>query len=287
MLVFILLLLVLALTYCWISYKKLEKTLLQRPETYPNVSKKRTSAKKVMVLAGDSITQGNVSYDWVADIEAEFGQYQFFNAGINADLSYTLLNRINDIIAVEPQYVNILIGTNDVNAVLVPKHHYYRLGKIPAGLMPNSNDYEVNLRTIIQALKTKTSAYISMMSLPIITEDLNSKANLLADEYSEIIKKVAQSENITYLALREKQKAFLLEKNQKTKLIYEKTDTYLRLAALKYYILKKDWDEITTQNGNLLTFDNLHLNSVGAGMIGNLVRKTLADVPESPKIDIP
>jgi lysophospholipase L1-like esterase len=194
-------------------------------------------------------------------------------------LPYTLLGRIDAIVAMAPDYVNILIGTNDINAVLQPKHHYYKLRKIDKSIIPNVAAYRANLHEIIGQLKTKTTAYLSVMSLPVISEDLDHPANLKADQYSEIIREVALQEGIVYLPLREKQKDFLLKNPQNSQIKYEQTPSLIQKSALLHYVFKKSWDEITTKHGNLLTFDNLHLNAVGGGMIGNLIRAELANVP--------
>jgi hypothetical protein len=89
MFIAIVLLSILVLTgiYAWWYYKKLEKMILSKPQNYPNIAQRRPNIK-TLVMAGDSITQGNMSYNWVDDLVTEFSQYQFFNAGINADLSY-------------------------------------------------------------------------------------------------------------------------------------------------------------------------------------------------------
>ena len=73
--------------------------------------------KHVIVCVGDSITRGEVSYNYVDRLEARLGdRYEVINAGINSELSYEVLQRLDQVIACEPELVTVLIGTNDANA---------------------------------------------------------------------------------------------------------------------------------------------------------------------------
>ena len=69
--------------------------------------------KPVVVCCGDSITHGHIGYDWVSSLRRRDGSKIYINAGINADLTWNLNQRINDIIKHNPDYITILIGTND------------------------------------------------------------------------------------------------------------------------------------------------------------------------------
>jgi lysophospholipase L1-like esterase len=258
------------LAYCAYTYNALVKKLMKPAPNYPDLGKV-VPQKKVIVCAGDSITHGNMSHDWVSELAAQHPENQFFNAGINADLSFTLLRRLDDIIKLQPQHINLLIGTNDVCFALGRQAHYFKLKKINRSDAPTLQTYGQNLTKIVERLKNETTATISIMSLPVITEDLSHAANQMADQYSEAIKQVAKKEGIVYLPLREKQKEFLENAGKTGKTRFEDTDKLLRLAGLRHHILGTDWDTITRQNGNLLTFDNLHLNSTGVGMIRELI----------------
>ena len=54
--------------------------------------------KPVVVCCGDSITHGHIGYDWVSSLRRKDGSKIYINAGINADLTWNLNQRINDII---------------------------------------------------------------------------------------------------------------------------------------------------------------------------------------------
>ena len=81
-----------------------------------NPTDKPPRQNPVIVCAGDSITHGIISTNWVGMLESRFPDCRFINAGVNSELAYNLLGRIDPIIGINPDIVIILIGTNDVNA---------------------------------------------------------------------------------------------------------------------------------------------------------------------------
>jgi len=256
-----------------------QKVTTHFPDTFPTPENrsKIDHSKKVVVCFGDSNTHGNVSYDWVNDLSNQMTNYQFINAGKNSDLTYTLLTRIDDVIACKPDFVNILIGTNDVNSTmsLAMEERYQSIGRVDKNTKPNFEGFCQNYTQIIKRLKAETKAKISVMSLPVMGEDLSHEANLKADKYSEFIKELADNEQITYLPVREQQKTFLQQNQQPLKHRFEETYKLLNYSVISHYLLGKDWDYITQRHGFRLTPDNLHQNSIAGGMIRDLLKDFL------------
>lgn len=267
--------LILGLIYAWL-YRKVSKHI---PENYPNATNRQQidTSKKVLVCFGDSNTHGNVSYNWVNDLSYQLTDYQVFNAGINSDLTYTLLRRIDDVIACKPNFITILIGTNDVNSTMgkVMEKRYQDLGKVSKDTSPNFEDFKKNYIEITRQLKAKTQAKIAVMSLPVMGEDLAHEANQKADKYSEFIKQLATDEQLMYLPVREKQKEFLHKNPQPLKHTFEETYKLLNFSVIGFYLLGKSWDDISTKHGFQLTSDNLHQNSIAGSMIRDLVKDAI------------
>lgn len=267
--------LILGLLYAWL-YRKVSKHI---PENYPTTKNRQQidASKKVLVCFGDSNTHGNVSYNWVNDLSSQLTNYQVFNAGINSDLTYTLLRRIDDVIACKPDFITILIGTNDVNSTMgkIMEKRYQDLGRVSKSTSPNFEDFKQNYIEIIHQLKAKTQAKIAVMSLPVMGEDLAHEANQKADKYSEFVKQLVNEEQLIYLPVREKQKEFLQKNPQPLKHTFEETYKLLNYSVISYYLLGKSWDEISAKHGFQLTPDNLHQNSIAGGMIRDLVMENL------------
>jgi len=77
-----------------------------------------TQPKKVACF-GDSLTNGNVSYNWVQQLSREMKHdFNFFNFGKDGDLAFNALQRVESVIAEQPDFIFVLLGTNDVNATM-------------------------------------------------------------------------------------------------------------------------------------------------------------------------
>ncbi|PLK46387.1 SGNH/GDSL hydrolase family protein [Emticicia sp. TH156] len=253
-----------------------KKIARSKPVNYPSSEnrKKLDTTKKTLVCLGDSITQGNLSYNWVDVLAEALPDMQVLNAGINSDLTFSILNRIEDVIASQPDYLIVLVGTNDVNATmgLANLNSYKQSGRISKDTIPDFGSFKNNYRAIVKLLKQKTRAQIALVSLPVMSEDLAHEANRKADDYSLFVKELAIEQGIGYVPFREKQKEYLVANPHEGIYTFEDTTRLFMLSLINHYILGKDWDSISAKHGNLLTPDNLHLNSVSGSILLDLAK---------------
>lgn len=259
-----------------------KKITSNKPDSYPTPQnrQKPDATTKTLVCLGDSITHGNVSYNWVADLTENLPEMQVLNAGINSDLTFTVLNRIDDVIGCQPDYIIILIGTNDINATMgsASLKNYQQMGRISKETIPDFESFKNNYRQIVALLKQKTAAKIALVSLPVMSEDLTHDANRKADNYSSYIKQLAQEEQLGYLPFREKEKEYLLANPQQLKHKFEETTKLFTFSLINHFILGKDWDYTSAKHGNQLTPDNLHLNSLSGGMLLDLAKAFITSI---------
>ncbi len=266
------LLILLVIIYRWLW----QKITRDKPESYPTLQNQQRLdfSKQTLVCFGDSNTHGNVSYNWVSDLGRFFPDLQVLNAGINSDLTYSLLQRIDDVIACRPDFITILVGTNDISATMSEEllNSFKQTGRIPKDMIPDFESFQNNYEEIVSRLKQGTKAKIALMSLPVMGEDPNHEANKKADKYSAYIKQLAHDQKLIYLPLREKQKDYLSANPRRLKHTFEETYKLLIFSIINYYILGKDWDYTSRKHGYQLTPDNIHLNSVSGGMVRELVK---------------
>lgn len=232
---------------------------------------------KTVVCFGASLTAGTVSFNYLDLLAARpsLAGFRFINHGVNADLAWNGLERLDKVVAERPDFVTILIGTNDVNATLSERNllRYQTYNHLPSE--PTLTWYESNLRTIVQRLKHETQARLALLSLAVIGEDLEHEANRKVDLYNEAVRRVADEEGIDYLPLHERMVAYLREHEEEwaqlpPRLAYR--DGLHNVGnAIALHTSGLSWDEVSRRNGLLLTTDCLHLNSTGAGMIADLI----------------
>lgn len=153
-----------------------------------------------LLFQGDSITDAGRSYEdphllgvGYVKYAAQYLQeaypnetFEFINLGISGNQTKDLVARLDrDFIDIQPDIVSILIGINDV------WHHAEQRDWIPDDV------FEERYRTVLQAIKEKTSAKILMMEpflIPVedklyFREDLYKKIEIirkLAREYADV-----------------------------------------------------------------------------------------------------
>ena len=152
----LIIILIVAISYTLIKAQKLP---LNSPVNFLEDSAQDKNQKTV-VCVGNSITHGQVSYNYVNILSERLSVvgYQFVNAGINGNLVYNVVNRLEKIIGCDPDYVTVLIGTNDVNASLSEKNSARYMKDMGLPEKPNAEFFRKNLKELISQLKKRTNA---------------------------------------------------------------------------------------------------------------------------------
>lgn len=236
-----------------------------------------------MVCFGASLTAGTVSVNYLDLLSARpsLAEFRFVNHGVNGDLAWNGLERLDRVIAERPDFVTVLIGTNDVNATMSERNllRYKALNHLPTE--PTLTWYECNLGTIVKRLKHETRAQLALLSLAVIGEDLEHEANRKVVLYNDAIRRVAREENVAYLPLHERMVAYLRDHDGDRAALPPRLGYRDGLHntgnALALHHAGLSWDEVSRRNGLLLTTDCLHLNGVGAGMVADLIEAWLLE----------
>lgn len=212
---------------------------------------------------GDSLTEGSVSASYVDILKKKLGDdYLVSNFGINGNLSYNLLGRVAPIADDSPEIATILIGTNDIYSQFAPL--LYLDKKVPK--KPIADQYERNLRDIINSFSSDTR--IMLISVPPIGEILDSKHNQLVGEINDVIRKLANEFDLTYIPFSES----LVDRLENTKRSNNKCGpmkftTLSAGAKFKRSVLKQSWNKISKANGFSYTVDCLHINEKAANIL--------------------
>jgi lysophospholipase L1-like esterase len=226
--------------------------------------------KKILFL-GASITQGMISKSYVKMLKQKLGrkQYKFINHGIAGYESYNVLKKLDNAIKLMPDFVILLVGTNDVLSSLDPKlaELSRKLKHIPHE--PTLNHYCNNIISIIKKLKQETQSKIAVASLPVVGENLDSIENKTITEYNAQLKKIAETENIVYLTVHEKQLNYLIKEIEGKGKDYVSGAKIVYKSLFFHYLLFMSFDTISKKNGYLLLTDGIHQNSLGAKFIAD------------------
>jgi lysophospholipase L1-like esterase len=247
------------------------------PDNNPNwflQNRESFSDQKTVVCIGDSITHGRVSANYVDLVAGKLDtkRYVLVNAGINSELAYNVLQRLDEIIKCKPDFVTILIGTNDANGTMSEKNAARAVKDMKLPQKPTPEWYRENLTAIVKKLKAETEAKIALLSLPPIGEEIDSEAYQRTVKFSKIIREVSQAEGVTYLPLNERITKYLKEENQVPALTYEKGWMGVMYKGIfLHFLFGKSFDDLSESNGFLIVTDFLHLNNRGAEMVAELI----------------
>jgi acyl-CoA thioesterase-1 len=148
---------------------------------------RQPSTRVLVVSAGDSLTQGTFSADYVGLLRTKLNGkgYEFVNAGVNGEMSQELLARVQEIIACKPDVITILIGTNDVHDLIRTNIHD------PSNPRASLALYRRNLEQIILQIQSETQARVAVLSIPPLGEDLESPANIILRRYNDSVREIA------------------------------------------------------------------------------------------------
>ena len=213
------------------------------------------TVKAVVACLGASATDATGSYDWIRDLalrpnNASLRFYRFAEGG---DLAYNGLQRLPDIVNCHPDYVIVLLGDNDVLALISKKvAQFDRLTKHLPG-QPSPEWYRENIQAIVSRLKSDTSARIALCSLIPIGEDPGSskpfqaEANRRIEEYSAILKDIAREEAVSYLPFYERMHELILVSPGRAFTSFDFLPFYR--DVFRQFVLHKNHNEIGQLNG--------------------------------------
>ncbi len=237
------------------------------------------SEGKIVVCIGDSITHGRISQNYVQILREKLGnEYEIINAGLNSHLAWNVLEKLDEIIECRPEIITILIGTNDVRAIisLKNKRDYIKRMNLPRD--PNHEWFCQTLKKIIQRLKTEIKAQIAVLTLPMIGESLENSFFNLTKEYSKSIVGIAKNMEVNVLNLHETMVRYLENNPGNPTYTYEKERMHIFSSVIQHYFLRRSWDKIAANTGFMLHRDYLHMNTEGAIMIAGLIENYIHSV---------
>ncbi|MGI9278893.1 MAG: SGNH/GDSL hydrolase family protein [Endozoicomonas sp.] len=252
------------------AYSSATRLPRNRPDRFLS---EKNSDHKVIACLGDSLTHGTVSYNYVEALEKSYKgkQVSLVNAGVNSDLAYNLLQRIDPVIHCKPSLVTVLIGTNDVNAVLCENgHEQYKAKQLPQ--RPDIEWYEDQLRQTVQKLKQSTSASIALISPPIMGENMTGETHGKVGQYGEIVRKIAQEEAVEYLPLFEEMTAVVKQAGMQQQGFARQDWAKTKVKAVfRRFVLGQSFNKIGLSMGYYLLSDGIHLNERGGEILQRLV----------------
>ena len=257
-------------TVAWKWYRVLQPPA-RAPERWSESL--RPESGPVVLCLGDSITHGHLGSDWT-DLLARRG-LSVVNGGINGELAWNLVQRVDRALACRPDVVTILIGANDAMAAHdeASARRYIKMSKLPR--LPDLKWFEENLRELVRRLQERSQARIALMTLAPIGEDRQAPIADLVGQCNTIIARVAEDLGVELLPLHDRLLALLAGSPGAPQHVYApgmRNMIRMVTAGVLHYILTMSWDRIADRRGLTLTIDLVHLNDRAGTIVADLVQ---------------
>jgi lysophospholipase L1-like esterase len=263
------------------------------PTTFTSWARTRSIRRPVLLCLGDSLTHGNCSASITPEIPTklcaalglptpDYGvtfadPLWVVNAGQNCITTHTILHeRLNTSLNVYPDFIMIMIGTNDVQAMYKPSwcKNVMRINELPEA--PTMHVLERNLTGILHFIEEASpKVEIGLCTLPPMGEDLKSAANNLVRKANEVIERVAAAagEKVTVIPVFAQLESVLEKHRQRWSLPIDYWTLACGLQNPIYHVLTmfSSWNFLSRPFGFYVMSDGLHLNERGRDVVVDLV----------------
>jgi len=243
--------------------------------------------EKVVICVGDSLTHGNVGFDYVHALASRLEPwgYTVLNAGINGELAWNVLQRADRIVATDPAYVVLLVGTNDARGCEDENaaKRYVKDRKLPQ--TPDEDFFFDSYRELLDELGESQSARLIVVTLPPLGERRGEDIDAITDRFDDFIDREAQARNVACLPLgRVLRERLHADSFEDTPAYRAKASNRLALLSVfRRYLLGWAWNRIAERHRLKLLTDMIHLNEVSGGVLVDLVE---AEIKRGPAEDL-
>lgn len=237
--------------------------------------------RRVVVCLGDSLTQGNASFDYphVLAGRLEPDGYTVLNAGVNGDLAWNVLQRVDEVIRAEPAYVVLLVGTNDARACesAWAASQYVRQKKLPQ--TPDEAFFMDSYRSLLDVLGTADCTRTLLVTIPPIGERSGEPISEIIARMNRFIAREAAERDLQCIELNHAIERMLDGHERQATPAYDAkaSQKMIIVSILQRYLLGWSWERISRRNGFRVYTDMVHLNASGAMKLVDLVEHAVRE----------
>ncbi len=257
---------------------------------------KRDDDERVLVCLGDSLTHGACSANWVDDVASSLTKQlqnkgkttirvDVVNAGQNSICTHTVLHeKVNHVVACQPDYIFIMIGSNDAMAIYRDDWAKERMDTWNLAERPNKDVLIRNLTDIVKALVAQTTAVIAISTLPPFGESFDSGSNKVIKSINcriktlehlfsgEIKNNSRETKRVSVIdvnsALWDEINSQRSRNNTKATHSIDMVLPYAVIMGLLHCVLGFSWNVLTRLlTGNIVLSESLHLNEDGGSVV--------------------
>jgi lysophospholipase L1-like esterase len=240
-------------------------------------------SSETVACLGSSTTASRGTYKWIGELEKrpQNGRFRFVNLGVGGDLSFNAVRRLDRVIALRPDRVIVLIGSNDIMASVFP--NFRRFVRVSKRLReePTPDRFDENLAVIVRRLQREANARVALSSLAPVGEEpgsrhpVQARLNDLFITYNGIIREAAARESTDYIPFCETFQERLARAGTTKPFTRFSFASLYRDYLWREMVLRQSFDEISRRNGWQFHIDGIHLNTAGGRILTETVQEFL------------
>ena len=243
-----------------------------------------------VVFFGDSLTEGKPGAAYLDALarrtasDRRMQDVELVNAGIGGDTVLNLARRMErDVVPLAPDWVVVFVGVNDATTFLLRRslptlqrsrtlRYFVEYKGVRRAITPER--YQTGLRVLVDGLRARTGARVSLCTPATSGESLRSRAWRVLSRYAEAARWVASERECPLIdvhAAFARELATLPEPSLRQRLA----------AARQRRPDDGDIEVNARQRGYHLTFDGTHLTARGAELVAGTMYDWLAGVVQA------
>lgn len=284
------LILMIAAVLTALTWELITRPPINNPAHFLKRFRELSPPRPVLVCLGDSLTHGRVSDDWTVKVPARIAAKMKFdppekadfmdplwvvNAGQNSITSWVVLNeRLQSALACYPDYVMVMIGTNDVLAMYSPMASRDKVKAFKLPEAPSMTVLQQNIKGILEFIsKASPKTEIGLCTLPPLGENLGSPGNKLVKQVNEMIHSFQDFGNCTVLEVGERLQSEIVTKNNGGKKAADPMMmmVYSAISCPLHYFLGVPWKAFSFLSGGSIMHDAIHLTEDGGDVVADVV----------------
>ena len=251
------------------------------------------SRRPVLVCLGDSLTHGTASYSYTVDIPTQLTSalampppsatsifadpLWVVNCGQNYITTHTIWReRLNKALDCRPDYILIMIGTNDVRAMVREwwGADVKRVNDLPE--IPTLSTFTRNFNGILSHIQQASPmTQVGVCTLPPLGEDVKSQANKMVRQANDAIAQAVSraGDKFTLIPVFDRFETILEKEGKRTDWLVL-SPVLSAVMAMTYQLLPGmvSWNFLGRLVGHKLLYDGIHLNErAGAELVDLIV----------------
>jgi lysophospholipase L1-like esterase len=238
---------------------------------------------ETVACLGSSTTASRGTYKWIDELEKrpENSRFRFVNLGVGGDLSFNAVQHLDRVIALRPDRVIVLIGTNDIMASVFPNFRRFVRATKRVSEEPSPARFEQNIAIIVRRLQREANARVGLSSLAPLGEEprsrhpIQARLNDLITTYNGIIGEAASIGSTDYIPFYEAFQERLARTTTTRPFTRFSFASFYRDYLIRELILRQSFDEISRTNGWQFHIDGIHLNTKGGRILTQTVQQFL------------